>query len=883
MVTSNRKGIIRMISIIVPVHNTFLYIRECMESILKQTYPDLEIICVDSSTDETTNVLREIAEQDSRIRVILDSNSSYGYKVNLGIREAKGDYVAVVDSDDYIDPDMYQKLLETLLEQDVDFVKSDYSSFYVEDGQNIGLDYVPNALDPELYGKCISSKSDNSILYKTNISIWAGLYKKEFLLQNEIYLNESEGASFQDAGFSVLTHVLADKIYYLQDTCYRYRTDNVNSSVKSQKKYRTVADEWKYIETQLEQRGCMRDDLLVPLRCRKILNYEWNYERLDEEAARDFAASVLDELEKDYLDANILKDMPDMFVEMFYKVFFAGLVRVPAITQKIVNYLQNEKVVLISNDEVGRKIACYDLEKRYFGIQEIYTKDTTPFEINGYYVNVKDIERLQPVKDVVYIIAGAEAGVQQKQQLIDRGVEEEQIHICSYFYLPEKEIEEKGIVQERKKKGVKVSVVIPVYNVEQYVEECLQSILDQTMKEIEVICVDDGSTDGSLDILERMQGTDSRIKVISQENRGAAVARNTGLKYAQGKYVMFCDSDDMLKVDAAECLYALAEENASEIVAYDAKCIYMTEQLAKEDNKDSYYKRGFSYGANNGKDLFAWMMENKAYCDSACLMFINRKWLEKSGLSFYAGILYEDCLFSVQCMMKAQSVYHVNEQFYIYRVRGGSVMTSDVGVANVYGRLINLHFFHKLLLEEQFTEKQEWALVSFARTIWYHVQRLIWGLDEEAVKKLLQMPLTHFMKLELEQFGVSSELIRMNTHKLLLEKKLEEATAIEIYGAGVRGHRLLTYLHLNGYAEKVSNFVVSSRENQPTKIDAINVLAVDEGWKPNNEKLLVVAFAGSEARELVELYKNRGVTNILHLDGDVYEVISEDVRRKLMM
>ena len=97
---------------------------------------------------------------------------------------------------------------------------------------------------------------------------------------------------------------------------------------------------------------------------------------------------------------------------------------------------------------------------------------------------------------------------------------------------------------------VKVSVIIPVYNVEKYLGECLESIIDQSLEDIEIVCVNDGSTDNSLSILESYAELDNRIKIISQENHGLAAARNTGLKNINGDYVYFIDSDDFLELSA---------------------------------------------------------------------------------------------------------------------------------------------------------------------------------------------------------------------------------------------------------------------------------------------------------------------------------------------
>ena len=98
-------------------------------------------------------------------------------------------------------------------------------------------------------------------------------------------------------------------------------------------------------------------------------------------------------------------------------------------------------------------------------------------------------------------------------------------------------------------KKINISIIIPVYNIEKYLKCCLNSILEQTFQEFEVICVDDGSTDHSLEILEEYKKKDKRIRIFTQENKYAGVARNNGLKHAKGEYVLFLDADDFLEKD----------------------------------------------------------------------------------------------------------------------------------------------------------------------------------------------------------------------------------------------------------------------------------------------------------------------------------------------
>ena len=118
---------------------------------------------------------------------------------------------------------------------------------------------------------------------------------------------------------------------------------------------------------------------------------------------------------------------------------------------------------------------------------------------------------------------------------------------------------------------IKVSVVVPVYNAQAFLEQCLDSILGQTLEEIEIICVDDGSADESGDILEEYRKRDSRVAVYHQKNQYAGVARNLGLRYAKGKYVIFWDSDDFFEKEALELLYKKAEEDQADICICGAR------------------------------------------------------------------------------------------------------------------------------------------------------------------------------------------------------------------------------------------------------------------------------------------------------------------------
>ena len=131
-------------------------------------------------------------------------------------------------------------------------------------------------------------------------------------------------------------------------------------------------------------------------------------------------------------------------------------------------------------------------------------------------------------------------------------------------------------------RDILVSVIVPVYNVEKYLRQCLDSIVGQTLKDIEIICVDDGSTDSSRQILEEYEKKDKRIKIISQMNKGAGAARNNGLSVAQGKYLSFLDSDDFFESDMLESAYKKAEEDKADFVVFKSDQYYTEENRYAE-------------------------------------------------------------------------------------------------------------------------------------------------------------------------------------------------------------------------------------------------------------------------------------------------------------
>lgn len=219
-----------LVTVIMPSLNVKAYIKPCIDSVIGQSLHELEILCIDAgSTDGTLEILREYALLDERVKIISSSVKSYGRQVNMGISLAKGKYVAVVETDDYIGSSMYEKLYTLAEDYQLDFVKADFMGFRMLHNGKPYYDQGRVWVNDELYGKVISVK-DYPQLYVRDVNIWKGLYNKRFLAAHKIMLNETPGAAFQDIGFGHMLLLYAKRGMYIRNIFYFYRRDSAGSS-----------------------------------------------------------------------------------------------------------------------------------------------------------------------------------------------------------------------------------------------------------------------------------------------------------------------------------------------------------------------------------------------------------------------------------------------------------------------------------------------------------------------------------------------------------------------------------------------------------------------------------------------------------------------------
>ncbi len=266
---------------------------------------------------------------------------------------------------------------------------------------------------------------------------------------------------------------------------------------------------------------------------------------------------------------------------------------------------------------------------------------------------------------------------------------------------------------------IDVSVIIPVFNTSVYLEDTLKSIVEQTLKSIEIICVDDGSTDDSLSRLERWAEQDRRISVYHQENGGLSRTRNVGMSHARGAYLYFMDSDDILDREALECLYQKAEQERLDVLYFDGKSFFENEQLqANHAGFVNNYQRRHCYdGVYQGQALFAELRQNGEYLSSACLQLVRASYLRENHIRFHDGIIHEDNAFTFETILRAARAAHLGSVFFYRRVRDNSIMTANVTFKNCYGYFACYQDMNRLLdeLEGQLTAESRSAAVRLIR------------------------------------------------------------------------------------------------------------------------------------------------------------------------
>ena len=257
---------------------------------------------------------------------------------------------------------------------------------------------------------------------------------------------------------------------------------------------------------------------------------------------------------------------------------------------------------------------------------------------------------------------------------------------------------------------IKVSVVMPVYNSDKYLKDSINTILNQSMKDLELICIDDGSTDNSLKILKEFAKKDSRVKIFTQDHNGAGVARNYGITKCNGKYLSFMDSDDLLDLNAFQELWNISEEKKLDVaifkaINFDDETGEIVHNVLLDMNRLSQYVGDYVFDINDIPQNLFFHFNTTPWCK-----FYNLDFVINSKSRFAEGIIFEDDKFSWEIIFNAKRIYFYEKYLYKRRLHSDSVMTSND--LRYVGTITIMNIITKLFIEYGFWEMHKTNLCN---------------------------------------------------------------------------------------------------------------------------------------------------------------------------
>lgn len=386
------------VSVIVPVYNVEKYLKKCIDSIIKQTLTDMEIICVDDgSTDSCPEILDEYANLDHRIKVIHKTNAGYGHAVNTGFAYAKGEYIGIVESDDYILPEMYETLYYCARQYDLDAVKSDYFMFW-------GDIVIRKPKSDILYNQLLGP-SDKMAFFECPIANWSGLYKREFLVKNHIKHNETPGASYQDIGFWIQSMSMTERIMWIDKAFYMYRQDNPSQSIKNRTKMIKIREEFQFAESILLERGLWKE--LDYMNAFRIRMYKFAfYNRIGIDLKRSFAKIII----QDYLKYKKFEYAKDVIISDSLQKWYDKLIQNTELVcddaaHKMHFWDDVDKIILFGAGQVAERAYIWLRDRGFIGrLRYIAVSKKNGIDLFKSH-EIKEISELIEYKDDLVVVA----------------------------------------------------------------------------------------------------------------------------------------------------------------------------------------------------------------------------------------------------------------------------------------------------------------------------------------------------------------------------------------------------------------------------------------------------------------------------------------------
>lgn len=400
---------------------------------------------------------------------------------------------------------------------------------------------------------------------------------------------------------------------------------------------------------------------------------------------------------------------------------------------------------------------------------------------------------------------------------------------------------------------IKISIIVPVYNSEQYIGECLDSLVSQTLSDIEIICVDDASSDESCAILEQYAKKNENIRIINHnKNKGLSVARNSGMDAARGKYVMFVDSDDYLKSkEACRILYDLAEKENTDIIFFAYERLEVDGRITVVLNSENVKNQ-------RGIDLFCTTTEEKRNRIESWSQFYKRCFLEENRIRFQSDLIHEDDLFYFYTAMLAQRVIEINNVLYVYRQHNGSIMKSPLNETYVKSYFLICCRIFEYWKSHIFSERENKAIGDYLfRNIvrFQHAKKVVEYNDNCWKMEYPEEFIYHVLRGE-----YSSTMVSFSKEQLCLISKAEK---VVIYGAGSAAIDIVDILNQNNIG--IDLVVVSRKNDDKFEFRGITICEIADLARTSDyqKAVFIIATTTKYHYEIEKNLRNMGFNNIV--------------------
>lgn len=445
------------VSIIIYVKNTVDYIEQCIMSVKNQTLHEIEILIIDGgSTDGTMEIIEKMKDQDSRIRTFV-SVSSVGAQFNTGLYEAKGQYIGICEADDYIPPDMYEKQYRIAKENRLDVLRAGYYQVCTVNGKEYKFEHKA-CWDQKRTDKVI--ENDGFFFLEEAVNgFWSGLYDREFLIDYDIRMNETKGASHQDISFSFLTQMYAERIWFMKEAFYCYRIDNPDASAYSVQGIELHMSEYEKLKNQLELREKWEKYKRVFFNW-ELLSYHAFIKWIPREARKIEIKRIYQYLQKQIKENGFSLACESDTVQKSTETFFEDeidfsekILEGIANSEDLLAYIESSfqednRILLFGIGQIGKiLILFFELLQK----EVVLIDNNDGFQKAGFMgqrvYHPREAVKIFP--DEKIIIASAIHGQEMKKQLLKLGMQKKQIFICDDEEFLLRKIFAKAAVYER--------------------------------------------------------------------------------------------------------------------------------------------------------------------------------------------------------------------------------------------------------------------------------------------------------------------------------------------------------------------------------------------------------------------------------------------------